>query len=230
MQGSICRERRFVLSVLRKLMKNDECDIYAKCLSIQDKCKGDGCGLVSGTLIDMVFTQLLSKQNRLQVRQHHIGEADLLFSQILKTQKNLIPLSFKKINGKGNIALHWSKNVESEVGRSSHSHIRSKPTNHILILNLRDMHWWKQGPKQIQKGIPKTLDFTTPVRAGLYFIDKDLCSKYVTLSSNNKTSALITDQNVFYLLQLAIKQKSMIFLPPPKAIPRMMICFDYRNK
>lgn len=233
---SASNERRFIMSVLRKLIKNDECDIYAKCLSIQNKCKGDGCGLISGAMIDMVFTQLVSRQNKLQVCQYHIGEADLLFSQTLKTRTNTIPLSFKKINGKGNIALHWSKNGDERVkdgiqkDKTLKSVQKSNPKNHILILNLKEMQWWKHGPKTIQKGIPSTLDFTTNVRAGLYFIDKELCSRYVTLSSNNKTSALIRDQNVFYLMQHAIAQKSVIFLEQPKIIPRMMICFDYRQK
>lgn len=246
-------ERQFIMSVLRKLIKNDECDIFAKCLSIQNKCKGDGCGLISGAMIDMVFTQLVSKQNRPQVCQYHIGEADLLFSQTLKTRTKTIPLSFKKINGKGNLALNWSKNDKvklSTTSRLSSSKSPSRlsssakspsrlsssklpfskltPQNHILILNLREMQWWKNGPKHIQDGVPATLDFTINVKAGLYFIDKELCSRYVRLSSNNKTSALIRDQNVFYLMQLAIAQKSVIFLKPPKTIPRMMICFDYR--
>jgi len=241
------------MSVLRKLMKNDECDIYAKCLSIQNKCKGDGCGLISGTLIDMVFTQLVTKQNKLQVCSHHIGEADLLFSQTLKTRTRKIPISFKKINGKGNIALHWSKNEDmkkeglyedknksksskkkSSIPAHSPQKIISKgriaPRDHILILNLKEMQWWKKGPKERQDIIPSSLDFTTHVKAGLYFIDKELCAKYVSLSSNNKTSALITDQNVFYLMQLAVAQNSVVFLKQPEVIPRMMICFDYRNR
>lgn len=216
------RERAFILSVLRKLIKHDECDIYAKCLAIQEKCKGDGCGLISGTLIDMVFTQLVSRQNRLHISQHHCGEADLLFSQILKTRTHDIPISFKKLNGKGNIALHWSKNEKPCQNKA--------PTNHILILNLKEMQWWMQGPKMIQKGIPAKLDFTKKVKAGLYLIDRHTCTQHVHLSSNNKTSALITEQNVFYLMQLAIQQNSVVFLKKPNIVPRMMICFDYRKK
>ena len=111
-------------------------DITNRCLALTNYCKGNGAGLTSGTMIDMLICELF-KKNLPEYQEYKIGEADI---KICDT-----PLSLKKINGKSIIALCWSKNpVETAKYKAF--------KNHILILNLTTEKWWK-AKESIKSGI-----------------------------------------------------------------------------
>jgi hypothetical protein len=95
------------------------------CTSINEKIKGDGCGLSGGVLTDMLITEILYRDIN-DYKEFRNGENDM----------NLcgINFSFKKITGKSTIALDWSKNKCIKN--------KSKFTSHIIILNLKTEKWW----------------------------------------------------------------------------------------
>lgn len=92
-------------------------------------CKGDGCGLTSGTLIDIFITKFLMKKLS-KFKEYHDNETDC----IICNER----LSFKKINGKSTIALNWSKNPTKDK--------KEKFIDNMLIINLKTCQWWKQRP------------------------------------------------------------------------------------
>lgn len=159
-------------------------DLSNKCNSINLSCKGDGCGLLSGNLIDMYVTNFLKKEldaDKYEI--FHNGESDMKICNI--------PFSFKKITGKTCIALDWSKNNNFK---------RYYFMNNIIIMNLKSGKWWQNGNNDI-------------IGAGLYFVNKNYCSKYIKLSSNNKTNSLISSDFVYNMLLDSIRKKKFIKIP-----------------
>jgi hypothetical protein len=90
------------------------------------------------------------------------------------------PLSFKKITGKSNIALNWSKNKNITDPNF---------TIDLMIFNLKSQNWYK-----------------TPIPTGLYLIPKEFCIEHVKLKSNNKTDTLIDAKNLFEMIKYSISQ------------------------
>lgn len=166
------------------------------CNSITIKCKGDGCGLLGGSLIDMLLCEILQKKMSLY-EEFHEGESDMKMCGL--------PLSQKKINGKSTIALDWSKNeIQSE---------RVHFTSDILLINLKTEVWWKKSPVGVKDN---KLLYNNEVKAGIYLIDKQYCKKYIHCASNNKTNTLINSQYLYKMINRSIRQNLFIEIPPPK--------------
>jgi len=185
--------RKVHMILQEKLSEDDLQDLSNKCSAITMSCKGDGCGLLSGGLIDMVITSYFKKLE--DYKDCHLGEADMTISGI--------PLSLKKINGPSTLALDWSINKESAP--------KEHFTCSILILNLKTSQWWKRAPKTPQLKI--TYNDTMP--SGIYIVDKQFCKMYVKLSSNNKTNTLIEKEFVYLMLKRSMALKLFIALPVP---------------
>ena len=163
------------------------------CQSITLSCKGDGAGLSSGGLIDMVVSESFANELP-NYEECHEGEADM---KILGT-----PLSLKSINGKSTIALDWSKNGEQSAKREHFA-------THIMILNKKRSHWWKKGPKKKAMNI----DFDQEIPPGFYLIDKQWCKENIQLSTNNKTNTLISSQYLYAMLLWSIQHGLHVPLP-----------------
>ena len=188
---------RNVHNILTKeLTAPDLQDLINKCISIVTKCSGDGAGLTSGSIIDMLLCEFL--QNKLSnYSEFHNGECDMKICDI--------PFSLKKINGKSTVALDWSKNP-TDINRSHF-------TCNIIIINLKTEKWWKNSPKSLSSKIKITYNDT--INSGIYIVDKQFCKYYVKLLSNNKTNTLIESQYLYIMIKRSILLKLFITLPPP---------------
>jgi len=101
-------------------------ELSTKCYAINNSCKGDGAGLSSGGLVDMLISALF-KYHLINYKEFHYGESDMKIWDV--------PFSQKKISGKSSLALNWSKNKTPGV---------YNPFNcHIIIINLKTVRWWK---------------------------------------------------------------------------------------
>lgn len=180
-----------VYDYIKKKLTNDKLqELSNKCNSINIYCKGDGCGLSSGILIDMFITNFLKNElDKEKYEIFHKGESDMKICNI--------PLSFKKITGKACIALDWSKNKDEFK--------KDYFTNDIIIMNMKSGQWWKNENNQT-------------IYAGLYFINKEYCKKNIILSSNNKTNSLINNESVYFMLLDCIQKNKFIKIPESNAI------------
>ena len=153
-------------------------------------CANDkGKGLKSGGLTDFVVTALFKKHNLSKFREHHIKDADLMICDV--------PLSLKKVTGKSQIGLDWSKNPESAKKKNPFE-------SDIMIINLKGEKWWKQKP-----------GFTDEIKSGIYLVDASFCRKHVDIDQNNKTNTLIKPDNVYKMIKHSIERDLFIELPPP---------------
>lgn len=180
------------------LSKDDLQDLSNKCNAITSVCKGDGGGLLSGAMTDMVITGILKKIE--EYKDSHIGEADMSISTEL--------LSLKKINGPSTLALDWSINKGS-INKKTVS--REHFTCSIMILNLKTTQWWKTSPKQKSFNIT----YNDVIPSGIYLVDKQFCKRYIILSNNNKTNTLIEKKFVYIMLKRSLNLKLFIELPTP---------------
>ena len=171
-----------IINTLKESLTEEKLQYLSNCLhSIDDYCSNnDGCGLTGGLLSDMLITEFL-KIFLKSFETCHKGECDC---KILD-----IPLSLKKIKGKSNLALNWSKNPKKDL--------KEKFTADILIFNIKSVQWWKTRPK---KKIDENVEYNTLVKSGIYLIDKEYCKEHVKLSKNNKTNSLITSQYLYLML------------------------------
>ena len=190
------------------LTNNDLQELSNKCKSINNVCKGDGAGLLGGCLIDMLLGKYFTEKLKDHYEEFHFGESDM---KIYNTE-----LSQKKINGKSTIALNWSKNDTENKKEYFNSH--------IIIINLKTEKWWKSKPNNILSN-NKNITYNDEIKAGIYFIDKKYCKKYIKLSSNNKTNTLIDTQYLYIMLKRSILQNLYIELP----IPNKVIEFNILN-
>jgi hypothetical protein len=180
-----------------QLTKNDLQKLTNMCKAITNKCKGDGAGLTSGSIIDMLLCDYLKSKLGEKYTDYHNGECDLMISDI--------PLSLKKINGKSTIALNWSKNENN----NEEEHF----TCDIIIINLRQEKWWKNCPNI--KNIKPKMIYNDEIPSGIFIIDKQFCKYFIKLSSNNKTNTLIDAQNLYIMLKRSISMNLFISLPLP---------------
>ena len=192
------------LIVLRKIMEHliktldseimIELNDKIKCLN--DYCRGDGCGLMGGTLTDMFIIKFFELKIS-TFKECHENEADFL----IHGEK----MSFKKINGKSSIALNWSKNSSTDK--------KEKFTENIMIVNLKTCQWWKCKPP---KNVPIHIDFKKVIPSGIYIVDKYYCKKNIELTTNNKTNSLIDSKNLYMMLYNSIENNLFIPLPEQK--------------
>ena len=101
-------------------------ELSTKCYAINNSCKGDGAGLSSGVLVDMLISALF-KYHLIHYEEFHYGESDMKIWGV--------PFSQKKISGKSSLAENWSKNKSPGVCNPFNSH--------IIIINLKTSKWWK---------------------------------------------------------------------------------------
>jgi hypothetical protein len=201
---------KVVCDEVKKLSENERQDYVNQCTAITQKCKGDGAGLTGGTMIDMVTNETF--KTKLNAEECYKGESDLEICNI--------KLSMKKINGKSSLALDWSKNPEESA--------RENFSCPIMIINLKTEQWWKNNPKNkidqltsVKKGFKIT--YTDTIPAGIYFVDKQFCKRYIKLSSNNKTNKLIEPMFVYLMLKRSISLKMFIPLPPANKVLKFNI-------
>jgi hypothetical protein len=174
-------------------------ELSNKCNSINNYCKGDGSGLLGGSLIDMFICNYF--QNKLpEYSEFHNGECDMKICDV--------PLSQKKINGKSIIALDWSKN-ETDLHKDYFS-------SHIMIINLKTEKWWKTKPLKLASGFKNTnVCYNDVIPSGIYLIDRKYCKKCVVLAKNNKTNSLIENSFLYLMLKRSIAQNLFIEIPEP---------------
>jgi len=203
-------ELKAVHDEVNKLSEKDRQEYVNRCSSITQKCKGDGAGLTGGTMIDMVTNETF--KTNLNAEDCYKGESDLKLCNI--------PISTKKINGRSSLALDWSKNEEEST--------RENFSCHVMIINLQTEQWWKNNPKTkidqltpLKKGCKISYNDTIP--AGIYFVDKQFCKRYIKLSRNNKTNKLITPMFVYLMLKRSISLKMFIPLPPANKVLKFNI-------
>lgn len=194
-----------VHSILKEHLREPDLQRFVNmCKAISYKCNGDGAGLSSGTLIDMLLCEFLrDKLPATLFTEYHDGECDLKIGEV--------PLSMKKINGKSTIALDWSKNKNTTKTKIEYF-------NHdILIINLKTEQWWKNTPRGIGGGdsnIKIKISYNDCIPSGIYLIDKLFCKYYITLSCNNKTNSLIESVCLYKMLKRSILLDLWIALPP----------------
>jgi acetyl-CoA carboxylase beta subunit len=112
-----------------------------------------------------------------------------------------VPVSLKKINGKSTIALNWSKNKSQDDTTKYFS-------QHIVVINLKSEKWWK-------KPLNNDVIYTKEILAGIYFINKFFCRRYITLTENNKSNSVIDSKNIHKMLDHSISRGLYIQLPDP---------------
>jgi hypothetical protein len=183
-----------VVYLNRYLNNEDKQNLSNYMYCITNKLKGDGAGLSSGTLIDMLICEFF--QTKLcKCEEYHNGECDIKINDEL--------YSLKKINGKSILALDWSKN-NSENKKETFKH-------NIILINTKKSQWWKNNPKNIIAN--DNINYTKQINSAIYIIDKDYCKKNIILSSNNKSNSIITEQYVYKMICNSIEQKTFIELP-----------------
>ena len=225
--NSILELKKILNYIKNNLTESDLYTLVNSCKSITTACKGDGVGLSSGYLIDMYISKFFTTKLT-EYREYHQGESDMKIYNI--------PLSQKKITGKSEIALDWSKNEsknkitvkveEQELEKdkpktriNTKQNIKNKTkqhfSSHILIINLKTSKWWKSEPKNI---INKKIIYNDIIKSGIYLIDKKYCKNYIKLSKNNKTNTLIEHKYVYAMLKRSMQQQLYIELPEPNKI------------
>lgn len=177
---------------------NDLQELSNKCHAITHYCKGDGCGLLGGSLIDIYLNELFKKKISHYI-EFHKGESDMKINNTC--------LSQKKINGKSNIALDWSKN-DTENKKEQFESI-------LFIINLKTEQWWKISPKNRYN---EKIIYNTIIESGIYLIDNKYCKKFVKLSKNNKTNTLIESQYLYTMLKRSLFQQLFIKIPEPNKV------------
>lgn len=182
-----------------KLTLDDLQELSNKCCAITSTCTGDGAGLTSGSLIDMLLCGFL-KTKLPQYTDNHCGECDMKICDI--------PLSLKKVTGKSTIALNWSKN--KIVVKPTRTHFSCD----LMIINLKSEKWWKNNPTSVKNSKIK-ITYNDTIQSGIYIIDKQFCKHHIKLASNNKTNTLIESQDLYIMLKRSMALNLFIALPNP---------------
>jgi hypothetical protein len=172
-------------------------EMLSKLHAIRNRFTGDGAGLSGGTVSDMFIVEFLTNKIPEFVG-HHVGESDI------KVQD--YPLSLKKINGKSTIALDWSKN-------GTNTKPRERFDTDMMIVNLKTEQWWKTAPKGATAEDHVSKFYSTPIKAGIYFISRTYCKSNVCLKSNNKTDSLIENEPLYKMLKQSIADNMVIEFP-----------------
>lgn len=187
------------LQRVKKLLKTslthkDRQKISNMCYSVNNVCYGDGCGLLGGGLTEMVINAVFTEKVP-SYKKFNKGEKDMIISNV--------PLSLKKISGRSNIALNWSKNKKIDDTANF--------TCHIMIINLKEGQWWKTGPNK-----PKySIKHNNIIPSGIFLVDLKYCKKFVKLTKNNKTNKLIDSEELYCMLQHTINQNLYFEIPSP---------------
>ena len=194
-----CNSLKMVCRHLKQYLTDEYLqELSNKLHSINTKCKGDGAGLNGGILTDMFIYEFFQKHIP-DYSENHIGESDMKICNI--------PLSQKKINGKSIIALNWSKNKNQKTNSQDHF------CCDIMIINIKTEQWWKTEPNHKHKFA--NICFNDTIPSGIYFINKQFCKHFVSLSSNNKTNTLIESPYLYMMLKRSIQLQLFIEIPAP---------------
>lgn len=190
------------------LDENTKQTFINKCAAIKTKCTGDGAGLTTGTLIDLLICSIFNTVPFFE--ESHVGESDI---SILGHN-----ISCKKITGPSELALNWSKN--KVVSQEIHFHCP------IMIINLNATTWWKKTPKFVP--LPN-ITYNDEMPSGLYIVDPQFCKYIVKLGSNNKTNSLIKKEYVYAMMKRSIMLNLFISLPTKSEILHFDIGIAFTN-
>ena len=95
-----------IYHLFKSYLTNDlKQEISDKIFTIQNHHKSDGNGLITGSLIETVLQEIFN-QYFPNFKTYNNGQADMKINDYI--------FSFKKINGKSNLALNWSKNEKKK--------------------------------------------------------------------------------------------------------------------
>ena len=190
-----------IKKTLSKITKKDLQKMSNIFNAISKRFEKDGAGLASGIVIDMAVVDFL--KNKTSIEEYRHGEADF--------KLNGVAVSFKKITGKADIALAWSKNPDNK--KSGEKAIQREFWTHpILLLNLKTSTWWKKGPKNKKTEVDS---WSKKVPRGFYIIDNEYNKQFVTLTENNKTNSVVNAQYVYKMLQKSLNNDLFIEIPEP---------------
>lgn len=182
-------------------------ELLSKLHAIRAEFTGDGAGLSGGTLSDKFIVAFLPTKIP-GFEEYHVGESDC---KVLD-----YPLSLKKINGKSSIALNWSKNGDDAKQRERFE-------TDMMIVNLKTEQWWKSAPKGTLPDEIVSNFFSTPIKAGIYFVSHNYCKANVCLASNNKTNSLIETIPLYKMLKQSIAENMVIEFPNDFPVTRFNI-------
>jgi hypothetical protein len=163
-----------------------------RCHSIKKKCNRDGAGLTGGILTEMIVHEYF-EEHIPSYEEYHSHESDCKLYEM--------QFSIKKITGKSSIALNWSKN--------NNNIINSYFNCNIMIINLKTEQWWKNKPQKNDSDIK----YNSIIPSGIYFIDKHYCKRNISTTSNNKTDTLISNIELYKMIDNSIENKMYIKLP-----------------
>jgi hypothetical protein len=190
---------RCVILYLKNKLNNDMLQQLSDCvIAINIFCRGNGRGLIGGTLTDMYICEFF-EQFLDQYEENHFGESDVKICGV--------PLSFKKVTKKTDIALDWSKNPNP-------SH-REYFKNDIMVLNLFSVKWWATGKNRV-------------VYAGIYLIDKNYCKTHVKLTTNNKSNSIVKSNYLYDMLMNSYDDGLFIPLPCVKNEKRFYLINSFK--
>jgi hypothetical protein len=158
-------------------------ECFEKIFAINRYCSENlgkqGGGLSAGILVDLVINEYFVQKLE-NFKSFHSGESDCILMDH--------NFSIKKITGKSNIALDWSKNKNQESQKEYF-------ISDMMIFNLKSQKWLKTS-----KFIP----------SGLYFIPNDFCKQNIQLKQNNKTNSLIDSKNLYKMLEYSLENNLCI--------------------
>ncbi|NDE16827.1 DNA (cytosine-5-)-methyltransferase [bacterium] len=162
-------------------------EIADKLWTLDRHFKADGKGLITGTIMEQtVFEVFTVALGTFEVVHEHQSDCAIMGHR----------LSFKKVSGKSQLALQWSKNPTGFCGTFEHP---------ILLLNLREGKWWRR-----KSGWDRHLP------AGFFVVDHDFCNTHVCLKRNNKSDSVMDAAAVYTMLVAAMDTDCFVALPPPR--------------
>tara|TARA_B100000902_G_C27310367_1_gene918043 strand:- start:2636 stop:3457 length:822 start_codon:yes stop_codon:yes gene_type:complete len=185
-------------------------EIFDKTTAVNNKSKGDGCGLKGGSDVDDFLCQIFKENLGDLFKEEHKHESDF--------KLNNTSLSLKKIKNKANIGLNWSKNKKNKNKKNKKEILIKHFNVHIMIVILEDKQWWKTNPKKFDiSKINKNKNFwNSTIKKGIYLIDKEFCRKNIEITDNNKTNKVIEHPYVYSMLKRSLEIDT--FIPFPEKI------------
>lgn len=178
---------RVILDYLRdNLSHNILQEIADKLCTLHHHLKSDGRGLSGGCLTEQIVFEILGAALR-DFCQFHENQSDC--------QIQGVRFSFKKITGKSQLALNWSKNEQRSTTRPQFHHP-------VLLLNLKEGRWWRN-----------RAGFDRHIPMGFFLIDHAYCNAHVHLRTNNKTDSLIDAENLYKMIVNAMENQMVLELP-----------------
>lgn len=164
-------------------------EIADKLWTLERHFKGDGKGLSNGMVVEQTVFEIFQEHiDSFRVEHHQQSDCAIMDRR----------LSFKKVTGKSQLALQWSKNPAGFCGAFEHP---------ILLLNAREGQWWR-----------RKAGFDRHLPAGFFLVDDAFCNAHVCLKRNNKSDSLIDCPEVYAMLVSALDADCVVTLPPARDV------------